>query len=63
MSQNHGMELKAPDVDEAMSAFFAKLKKRDFYGIVEFHFMEGHVVRVKKTESFEPKEFSRLLTE
>ena len=57
------MELKAIDLDKAMTAFLAKLKKHGFYGIVEFHLMQGHVVRIKKIESFEPNEFSRLLAQ
>lgn len=49
------------DADEVVPSLFEKLKDEGFFGVVEFHCMNGHVVRIKKTESFEPKEFDRLI--
>lgn len=46
--------------NEVVPSLFDKLRSERFFGVVEFHCMNGHVVRIKKTESFEPKEFDRL---
>ena len=47
--------------DDVIPSLWEKLRSESFFGIVEFHCMNGHVVRVKKIESFEPKEFDRLV--
>lgn len=55
------MEQELKDKEEVVPSFFEKLKRDGFFGVVEFHCMDGHVVRIKKIESFEPKEFDRLV--
>ncbi len=50
------------DKEEVVPSLFEKIKSESFFGIIELHCMNGHVVRIKKIESFEPKEFDRLVT-
>lgn len=51
MIQNIGMDVKPTVSDEAMSAFFARLKSQRFYGTVEVVFESGRIVRLKKHET------------
>lgn len=55
------MDQLAKSNEETVVSLFEKLRNECFFGIVEFHCMDGHVVRIKKIESFEPKEFDRLV--
>lgn len=55
------MDQESKDEGEVVPSLFEKLRSDGFFGIVEFHCMDGHVVRIKKIESFEPKEFDRLV--
>ena len=43
--------------------FVEELQKRSFFGVVELHFAEGKIVRVKKQEVFLPKDLVRLTSE
>ena len=57
------INLDAVNKVDVVASLFEKLRNESFFGIVEFHCMDGHVVRIKKIESFEPKEFDRLVAE
>jgi len=51
----------AKAVDEALQRFVEDLKGSRFFGIAELHFQDGHLVRVKKQEVFEPKDLIRRM--
>lgn len=57
------MELKrkTDELPEFPDLFFKSLMEQEYYGLIEFHFMKGHVVRIKKTESYEPEAFNKLI--
>jgi hypothetical protein len=44
------------DLNDALWKFLMDIQKNNFFGIVEFHFQNGKIVRVKKQEVFEPKD-------
>jgi hypothetical protein len=46
--------------EKVLNALAAKLQGERFFGIVEVHFQDGRVVRVRKMETFEPREFERM---
>lgn len=48
------------DLDDALQRFLTDLRADGFFGIVELHYQEGHLVRVKKQEVFQPKELLQL---
>lgn len=52
--------LKTPEKEvmlkEAMIDFLDSISKDKFFGIVEFHFQDGKLVRIKKHEVLEPKD-------
>lgn len=56
MNQN----LDTKDLDDALQTFLTDLRAAGFFGVVELHFQEGHLVRVKKQEVFQPKELLLL---
>jgi flavin-binding protein dodecin len=43
-------------LDEAIQTFLRDLHDARFFGIVELHYQDGNVVRVKKQEVFQPKD-------
>lgn len=45
------MDSRASVADETMSAFLAKLKSEEFFGIVEAHYEKGQIIRVKRHET------------
>jgi len=61
MIQNNGMESKAAVADEAFSAFLAKMKAEEFYGIVETHFEHGRIVRVKRHETLLDEDVKKII--
>ncbi len=43
-------------LDEAIQTFLRDLHDARFFGIVEIHYQDGNLVRVKKQEVFQPKD-------
>lgn len=50
-------------LNDALWKFLMDIQKDNFFGIVEFHFQNGRIVRVKKQEVFEPKDLIRIIAE
>jgi len=48
------------NVDVALREFIENLRDNHFFGIVEIHFHDGHLVRVKKQEVFQPNDLLLL---
>lgn len=52
--------LKAPEkealLNEAITDYLERLCQTNFFGIVELHFQDGKLVRLKKHEVLEPKD-------
>jgi ribonuclease BN (tRNA processing enzyme) len=42
---------------ELIVELLSHLRKDHFFGIVELHFQKGEIVRAKKQENYEPKDF------
>ena len=40
--------------DDFVNAILGELKGKHFYGVLELHFQEGRIVRIKKTETILP---------
>jgi hypothetical protein len=47
---------KVGELDEAIQRFLDELHYTRFFGIVELHYQDGNLVRVKKQEVFQPKD-------
>jgi len=56
------MDSKVPVADNLLTAFLAKLKSEEFFGIVEAHFEKGKIVRVKKHETLLEHDIKDLIT-
>lgn len=46
----------ASELDEAIQRFLGELHDARFFGVVELHYQDGNLVRVKKQEVFQPKD-------
>ena len=42
---------------ELIVELLCSLRQDHFFGIVELHFQKGDIIRVKKQENYEPKDF------
>jgi len=51
------------DLDDAFWRFMFSLQKSRFFGIVEIHFRDGQIVKIKKQEVFVPKDLLRITAE
>jgi len=49
------------ETENTVGSIVEKFKDERLFGVVEFHYMDGHVVRIKKIQSYEPKEFDLLI--
>ena len=47
-------------LDEALRRFIDDLRGARFFGVVELHFQDGHLLRVKKQEVFQPADLMQL---
>jgi hypothetical protein len=62
MRQNSMMpqsELVEP-MDEALARLHARSKRERFFGVVELHYQDGQIARVKRQEVYLPKDLLRL---
>lgn len=55
------MESKSAVADETFNAFLATLRSEEFFGIVETHFENGRIVRIKKHQTLLPDDIKDLI--
>ncbi len=52
--------LKSPEkevlLNQAVTEFLSELTENNFFGIIELHYQNGRIVRLKKHEVLEPKD-------
>lgn len=48
---------KEGDEFDHIKEWLLNLHRERFFGIIEFHFQRGEIVRAKKQETYEPKDF------
>lgn len=61
MRQNSMMpQSQIEPIDDALGKLHARHKRERFFGIVELHYTDGQIVRIKKQEVLLPKDLMRL---
>ncbi len=61
MIQNNGMDAKSAVTDAVYQAFCRKLKDEKFFGVVETHFENGHIIRIKRHETLVEEGVKKLI--
>ena len=61
MIQNKGMDAKSEITDAVYHAFFMKLKSEKFFGVMETHFENGHIIRIKRHETLVEEGVKKLI--
>jgi len=56
-------ERRSDGLDEALCKLVLSYQNGRFYGILHLHFEAGRLVRVRKEESVESKDLSRLIAQ
>jgi len=55
------MDVKSEVSDAVYQAFIRKLTNEKFFGVVETHFENGHIIRIKRHETLVEESVKKLI--
>lgn len=55
------MDVKSEVSDAVYQAFIMKLTNEKFFGVVETHFENGHIIRIKRHETLVEESVKKLI--